>query len=341
MMAKHVPLVSVLRGPLRESMHSGRVAVVHSSGALVASAGDPKDPMFARSTAKLLQVIPVLVSGASERFGLEDQDIAVACASHNGEPVHVEAVTKLLEKAGISQDQLQCGPHAPYHKPTAVRMREHGTPFTSLHNNCSGKHAAMLTLSAFLGAKDENYMDPSHPVQQYMLKTVAAMSGEEAADIPLGIDGCGVPVFAMPLQKLALAYARLGRPDSLPEGYAAACGRILRALRSHPHLLAGDDRFDTALIRATGGRLIGKMGAEGVFAVTVPDEGLGIAVKVEDGSLRALYPAVVEALRQLQLLSGREYEALAGFHSPLLHNWRGDAVGRIEPCFTLDREACG
>jgi L-asparaginase II len=196
----------------------------------------------------------------------------------------------------------------------------------------------MLALAAALGVPAHNYHLHEHPVQQQMLATVAQMAGIASERIILSVDGCGVPVFGLPLARLAAAYALLGTPDErLSAERAAACRRIVAGIRAHPFLLAGTDRFDTALIEATGGRIIGKMGAEGVFALTIPDERFGLAVKIEDGSLRALYPAVVEALRQAGVLSQEELLRLQRFHRPAVRNWRNEIVGSIEPDFTLRR----
>lgn len=328
-------IVRVFRAELAESAHRGHIAVVRADCRILYELGDPCSVTFARSSAKPLQAIPVLESGAAEAFGLTDREIAVICASHNGEEEHTSAVRSILAKLGKSPDDLQCGVQEPYHKATADRMKERGERPTSLHNNCSGKHAGMIALALAMNAPAQHYISAEHPVQRRMLDTVAEMSGVPAGEIALGIDGCGVPVFGLPLCKLAAAYARLGAPDGLPPHRADACRRIIGALRNHPAMLAGQDRFDTHLIEATQGRIVGKMGAEGVFALTVPDARLGVAVKVEDGALRALYPAVVEALRQLQLLTPQELNRLAPFHRPPVVNRRGEQVGRIEPAFTL------
>ncbi|MBP1961248.1 L-asparaginase II [Paenibacillus aceris] len=214
-------------------------------------------------------------------------------------------------------------------------MRERGEAPTTLHNNCSGKHSGMLALCAHLGASPDTYMSLQHPVQQLMLDAVCAMSDIPKSQMELGIDGCGVPVFGMPIPHLALAFARLGSPEGLPTVRANACQRIVAAVQKYPQFLAGNDRFDTQLIKVTQGRIIGKMGAEGIFALTVPDKGLGFVLKIEDGNQRALYPAVIEALKQLNLLTAAEVGELAAFHTPTVHNWQGTEVGIIRPDFQL------
>ncbi|MZQ81693.1 asparaginase [Paenibacillus sp. 5J-6] len=328
-------IVRVYRGNITESIHRVHLAVVNTKGSLLHSAGDPQLLTFARSTAKLIQALPVIESGAAEHFGLGDAEIALCCASHNGEAEHVNAAQGILGKLGFHHEHLQCGAHEPYHAPTAQAMRERGEAPTTLHNNCSGKHSGMLALCAHLGASPDTYMSLQHPVQQLMLDAVCAMSDIPKSQMELGVDGCGVPVFGMPINHLALAFARLGSPEALPELRANACQRIVAAVRKYPQYLAGSDRFDTQLIEVTQGRIIGKMGAEGIFALTVPDKGLGLVLKIEDGNQRALYPAVIEALKQLDLLSAAEVSQLAAFHTPTVHNWQGTEVGIIRPDFQL------
>ncbi|WP_199617802.1 asparaginase [Paenibacillus alkalitolerans] len=327
-------LVHITRGAIVESVHRGHIAVVDVSGRVTAKAGDPAYVTYARSSAKLLQAVPVVASGAAEAFKFSPQEIAILCASHSGEALHVETVTAMLAKIGIDQGALQCGAHAPYHKPSADELRREGRQPTPLHNNCSGKHSGMLALSIHLGAPLDTYMEPDHPAQRQMLETFAAFAGVSADDIAIGIDGCGVPVYGLPLKNLAQAFAGLGSPSEHLS--AAACRQITDSIARHPNMLAGTGRYDTALIEATGGRLIGKMGAEGVFAVSNPGSGLGLAVKIEDGSQRALYPAATEALKQLGWLSLEETEKLARFHEPAVRNWSGTEVGRTTSVFRLE-----
>lgn len=328
-------LVRVERGPLTESVHSGHIAVVEARGSLIAFAGDPGFVAFARSAAKPLQAVPVIEAQAAERFAFAGEEIALMCASHGGEAEHIRTVTSMLGKIGTTAAALACGSHYPLHEPTADRMKAAGETPTRLHNNCSGKHAGMLALARLLDAPAVGYALPDHPVQQAMLRAVADLAGIRPERIIVGIDGCGVPVFGLPLDRLACAFAALGAPGRLPAPRAAACRTIVDAVRRHPLHIAGTDRFDTRLIEATGGRLVGKMGAEGVFALTAPEEGAALAVKIADGAQRALYPAVMEALIQLGWLNSRERAALASFHRPTVRNWSKDEVGAIVPDFRL------
>jgi L-asparaginase II len=330
-------LVHVKRGPLVESRHAGHIVVADSEGSIRYYAGNYSYLCFARSAAKPLQAIRVVESGAAARAGLTEAELALCCASHSGQQEHTYAAKSILAKAGLTPEALQCGDQVPWHQPTALAMAESGHKPDSLHNNCSGKHAGMLLLAVDSGWPISHYTAPSHPVQQRMLLTVASMCGLRPQQVILGTDGCGVPVFGVPLASLAAAYARLGSPDRLNEPLADAASRLLNAIRHNPLYIAGEDRFDTELVRITNGRLIGKMGAEGVYGLTIPELGLGLAVKIEDGAERALYPAVMEALVQLGMLNADEGTRLAAYHKPPVLNRRGETVGQIVPVFKLKR----
>ncbi|OXM85874.1 asparaginase [Paenibacillus rigui] len=329
-------LVAAVRGELTESIHRGHIAVVNIHRHTVAYAGNPDHYTFARSTAKLLQAIPLLEAGGAEAYGFNDKQVALLCSSHNGEDAHAATADAILERLGLHESALLCGVHEPYHQPTAERLKAQGIPLTPLRNNCSGKHSGMLALALLRHWSTGQYSDLEHPVQQQMLHIMSDMTGIPAGQITLGTDGCGVPVFAVPISSLAYAYARLGQPIDLPDARAQACKRIIKSAANEPYYVAGSGRFDTRLIEVTQGRLIGKMGAEGVFALTVPEQGLGIAVKIEDGSMRALYPAVMEALIQLDLLQKHEIEALSEFQQPPIVNCQKAVVGRLQPVLKLE-----
>lgn len=321
-------LVDVQRAGLSESIHRGHIAVVTDTGERLHALGNPLQPIFARSAAKPLQAIAVLEAGAKEAYNLSLAEIALLCASHNGEAIHTDAVHALLARIGESEQALTCGSHYPFHKGTTHTMLLNNTPATTIHNNCSGKHAGMLVLAHCLNKSTDGYAQLTHPVQQAMLAVVARMAELIPTEIATGIDGCGVPVFNLPLERLALAYAKLGTQPG-------AAATICEALAAHPEYLAGEDRYDTHLIRVTNGRVLGKMGAEGVFALTVPAKKIGVAIKIEDGNFRALYPAVTETLMQLNIISQAEYEVLNDWHNPVIYNHAGTEVGKIVPCFTI------
>jgi len=327
--------VRVLRGQLTECIHHGHLVVVNEQGDILHSAGEPTYVTYARSTAKPLQAIPVIESGAADRYGFTEEELSLFCASHSGEEAHTITAFQVLNKIGLGAEHLQCGVHEPFHSATTAYMREHQIKPSALHNNCSGKHSAMLALATHLQVPIDNYLSIHHPVQQLMLQTVSDMSGVPANQIAIGIDGCGVPVFGLGLHQLARAYARLGNPVQLGETRANACRRIVHAIANHPLYLGGSDRFDTALIRVTKGRIIGKLGAEGVYAITIPEKGLGIALKIEDGAKRAMHPAIIEALVQLDLLTADELAELQNFYHPIVKNWQGTIVGSIEATVKL------
>lgn len=328
-------LVHVKRGNIVECAHRGYIAVVDYKGNVLASVGNPQHVTYARSTVKPLQALPLLESGAAESFGLTDEELVVVCSSHSGQDAHVHNVQSILRKAGVDQLCIQCGPHLPLHKDTAKRMRERGEEPIPLHNNCSGKHAGMLALGQYIGADLSTYLQLLNPIQQHMLHTVADMCKLSAEQLETGIDGCGVPVFAMPIEKLGYAMACFGHPIDLPEKRAEACRRLIGAIQKYPLHLAGETRFETELMQITNSKVIAKSGADGIFILTVPNKGMGIVIKAEDGSHRAVFPTVVETLKQLELIDANQLKALKRFHQQDNVNWAGTKVGEIRPVFTL------
>src|SRR5215207_3075854 len=325
------PLVEVRRGAITESRHRGHVVAVDGEGAVVARLGTPQTVTFLRSSAKQHQAIPLLVSGAARRFEFTDREIAVACGSHSGQPVHVETVAAMLRKIGLGADALKCGVHEPFDKQTAQEMRVRGEQPTVLHNNCSGKHAGMLALAVHLGAPPETYDQPDNPVQLAAARAVSQFSGFPVEDIAVGVDGCGVPVFGLTVRAMALMYARLVAPPAdFDAETRAACRRVIAAMAAYPELVGGTrERFDTEVMRAAAGRVVSKVGAEGVYTAGVlPCEewpkGLGLAFKIEDGEDRRARPTVaIEALRQLGVLDENAYKALSPYASFPVQNHRG------------------
>lgn len=337
------PLVDVLRGSITESRHHGHVIVLDGDGQALASLGAPDHWTFLRSSAKPHQTIPLVATGAADHFGFTESEIAIACGSHNGEDEHTLAVASMLKKIGLDESALHCGAHEPYGKEAAQELRDSERQPTALHNNCSGKHAAMLALSIFLGAPVENYEEVGHPVQRMIAQALAQFSGVPKHELGVGIDGCSAPNFAVPLRAMALMYARLVQPPAwLKDETRAACERIVGAVRAHPEMIEGRGELDTELMRATAGRVISKVGAEGVYTAGVlPCErfpsGLGIALKIEDGDKgeRARSPIAIEIFRQLGLLADTDTQILNGLASPIIRNHRGDEVGRVVTTFKL------
>ncbi len=329
-------LVELTRGGVVESIHRGDLAVVDFEGLLLYSVGDPREKSaFIRSSSKPIQAIPVVESGAASRYGLTDQELAVFCASHSAEDIHVETIMSILRKIDLPESALQCGRHLPFDKASSEALVRAGEEPREVHCNCSGKHSGMLTLAQHMGWDASNYLNLEHPVQQAMLDAMAKFAEMSREDISIGIDGCGVPVFGLPVYNMALAWAQLVQPDRFSPATQQAAARIRTAMTRHPRLVAGTGRLCTGLMTSLNGRVIAKSGAEGVYCVALLDKGIGIAVKIEDGNGRATGPAVIEALQQMGFLSEDDLEALKGFHYPTLYNHRRDVIGQSRPVFQL------
>lgn len=318
--------VVVTRSGLVESRHSVHAAIVGAEDALVGAAGNPRIVSFWRSGTKPFQVMPFVADGGLDDLGWGDDEIALACGSHGGEPEHVALVEAMLRDIGLEEGDLACGVHEPL-SPRGIRLaRESGVRLSRLHNNCSGKHAAMLARAHAAGWATAGYERPDHPVQRSVAQAVATWTATAANSLPVGVDGCGIPVVALPLDAMARAYARLGAAASRGEEVA---GRVIHAMRARPFFVGGTDRFDSVVIEETGGRVVSKIGAEGVHCLTVPDLGIGIAVKVGDGAQRAQYPAVLRALQHLGVLDDRPAPRLADFLNKSVRNTRNEIVGEI------------
>ncbi len=339
------PLVEVRRGAITESRHRGHIAAVDPDGNVLAQLGSPETLTFLRSSCKPHQALPLVASGAADHFGFTEKEIAVACGSHSGEPIHTAAVTEMLRKIGLDQSALKCGTHEPFSQEVARQLRDTRTEPNVLQNNCSGKHAGMLALARHLNAPTESYDQPDSPVQLLIGRTVAQFSEIKIEDISVGIDGCGVPVFGITVLAMARMYARLvAPPASFDEETREACRRIVGAMISYPEMVGGTtERLDTEMIRAASGRLISKVGAEGVYTVGVLPckdwpRGLGVALKIEDGEDRRARPTVViESLRQLGVLKDESLEAVASYAFFPITNRRGDVVGEVRASFELER----
>jgi L-asparaginase II len=343
--AQPAPLVEVWRGAIVESRHRGHVAVADADGRIVARLGEPETVTYLRSSGKPFQAIPLVASGAADRFGFTPREVAIACGSHSGEPVHEETVAGMLEKIGLDASALKCGAHEPFSPEATAELRRRGEKPRVLQNNCSGKHAGMLALALHLGAPAETYDEPTSPVQQSILRAVAQFSGVSASEIVGGTDGCGVPVFGLSIRAMALMYARLVAP---PADFDArvrdAAARIVAAMTGSPEMVGGTrERLDTEMMRVARGGIISKIGAEGVYTVGVlPSKrfprGLGLALKIEDGEDRRARPTVViESLRQLGALGADALERLAPYSSFAVRNHRGDRVGEVRAAFELER----
>ena len=336
-------LLELSRGEYTEARHRGSLAAVAADGHLVAVLGDPEQPTILRSAAKPFQLMTVLASGAAERFGLGDEELAVAAASHSAEPEHLRAVRSLLAKIGLEESDLRCGVHPPCTPHTAERMARAGETPTPVHNNCSGKHAGMLAACLARGWPTEGYDRLEHPLQQENLGRIARLADLPPERVGIVIDGCGVPAFVLPLARAALAFAKLADPSVAPAGEGELARRAMAAITARPSYgSAAVGRLEAALMEVGGGRLLAKVGAEGVYGVgiapgVVGKRGLGLALKLEDGITfnRASDPIVVEALRQLGALGKRDLERLSEFAIREVTNCRGEAVGRMRVLFNL------
>lgn len=324
--------VMVWRGASIESRHTVHVAVVDARGELRCSAGDPAFMAFARSAVKPVQALPLIDDGVADRFGFTTAELAVCCASHSGEPQHVDLAASILRRIGAGAEALACGPHMPFDDDAADALRSAGREPSRLHNNCSGKHAGMLALARHHGWPLEGYHEATHPVQQRMLREMAQWGDVEATSIVTAVDGCGVVTFGMSVQSLARMFAALSVSTRRNEGAAA---RVIRAMLQHPEVVGGTHRMCTALMRASGGRIFAKVGAEGVYCAGIPGAELGVALKVQDGSQRAAEPALLEVLRMLGVLGDHELAELDSWARPRIRNTRGEVVGRVEPDIEL------
>ncbi|NIQ24449.1 MAG: asparaginase, partial [Pseudomonas stutzeri] len=316
-------LANVWRGNAIESRHRGAVVAVNITGKRMLALGDVDAPVFPRSAIKPLQAVPLVESGAAERYGLGDAEIALACASHNGEPIHVEAVGRWLVRIGLSPNDLECGPQRPLHEASADALIQAGQKPAPIHHNCSGKHAGMLTTCRFFDEDTCGYTAYGHPTQQRWFDVLGDLTGLDPLVRPHGIDGCGVPVLAWPLERLAYAFARFADPAGLSEARRNALGRIRGAIAARPEMIAGTGRLCSRLAQVTGGELIGKVGGEGVYGVAVPARGLGLMLKIDDGAKRAAEVAVGASLEKLGLLKSEWRDALAEYFRPAVRNQAG------------------
>ena len=324
--------IEIRRGGVVESVHRVCIAVVDGSGRLRASAGDARHPAFARSAVKPIQAVPVVEDGAAQQFQMSDRELALCCASHSGEARHVETVAAMLRRLGLGEEALACGPQEPRHSPSAQALRAAGRSAGRLHNNCSGKHAGMLALARVRGWPTTGYHREDHPVQQRMLHEMARWTGVRVEDIPTAVDGCGVITFGLTVEALAGAFARMAAGTRHGDDVVA---RIVGAMVKWPDFVAGAGRLCTRLMSVAGGRIFAKVGAEGVYCAGIPGAELGVALKVEDGAMRAAEPALLATLRVLDVLSADEIAQLADFAEPDVLNTRGERVGEVRAIVSL------
>ncbi len=321
-------LVEALRGGLVESRHRGAAAVVDADGAIVFTIGDVTRPVFPRSAVKPLQALPLVESGAADRDAFGDEELALACASHSGEPAHVEGVTCMLAKAGLDASALACGTHWPSSHAAAFALARTGAP-SALHNNCSGKHAGFLCVACAMGIDHAGYWRPEHAVQRTVLAVLEDLTGAVLPEDCRAVDGCSVPTWAVPLQNLARAFAKFGTGRGLGPERAAAAARLRAACAQKPWYVAGTGRFCTEIMRLLGPRVLVKTGAEGVYCGALPQQGLGIAIKCDDGAGRAAEAIMAALIGRFLPMEDQERGTLAAFARPALRNWNGIEVGGL------------
>jgi L-asparaginase II len=335
-------LVEVLRGSTVESRHAGALAVVDASGAVHTALGDIERPIFPRSAVKLLQALPLVASGAAEAFGLTDAELALACASHSGEPEHVATAAGVLAKLELDVNALECGTQWPSREPVLRGMVARGELATPLHNNCSGKHGGFVCVACLMARQAgrepaefaRGYIGAEHPVMREVSAALSAATGVDVDRAPRGTDGCSIPTFALPLRSLALAFARAGTGQGLSEANARAARRLRAAAARAPFMVGGTDRFDTRVMQAYGERVFCKIGAEGVYCAALPELGLGVAMKIDDGAVRAAEAAIAAVV---QALLQTEDELLRNYSHLALRNWRSIVVGSLRPSEALSR----
>jgi L-asparaginase II len=330
-------LVEVLRGAVVESRHRGAVAVCDADGGERLALGDIDRPVFPRSAVKAIQALPLVESGAADAYGFGDRELALACSSHNGEEAHVALAAAMLGKAGLGGEALECGAHWPLHQPAMLALaRAGGTP-GGLHNNCSGKHSGFLCTCRHLGIAHAGYVEAGHRSQDMVREALQSVTGAAHDAAGRGIDGCSIPTYAVPLKSLALGFARMATGIGLAPGRGRAARRLLSACMDEPFYVAGTDRADTRLMQAAPGRIFAKIGAEGVFCAALPELGLGIALKCDDGGERAAEVIVAAVLGRLLAADEELAERLDIMARPSLHNRRGLLVGGLRPAGALGR----
>ncbi|HEV7259752.1 MAG TPA: asparaginase [Bosea sp. (in: a-proteobacteria)] len=322
-------LAEVTRGDTVESRHRGAALVIDADGAVVFSAGDIDRPVFPRSAVKAIQALPLLESGAADRYGLTDQEIALAVSSHSGEPLHAETSLAMLRKAGREAGCLECGAHWPMNEAAARAIAKAGQEPSALNNNCSGKHAGFVCLACGLDEDPAGYIKPGHAVQQAVRGALEEVTGAVHSADRMGTDGCSIPTYAVPLRALALGFARFGTGHGFRAERAQAAARIRKAAALHPFLVAGTGRFDTRAMELLRERIFIKTGAEGVYCGSLPELGYGIALKCDDGAGRAAEVAMAALIARFLPMTEAEQAAFAPLRESVMKNWNGIEVGRV------------
>lgn len=328
-------LIEQTRGTYVENRHRGAFVIADAEGNIIASAGDIARPVFPRSAIKSMQALAMVTSGAIERFDLTDEELALACASHHGEDVHVLGVTSFLGHVGLSAADLECGAHQPTNGRAREALRRAGEEPTALHNNCSGKHSGMLSVARALGVDTHDYVTRNHPVQVAVRRAIETVVGGQLSEDRCGTDGCSIPTWAAPLSGFAQGFARMATGERLPDDLARAAHRIFDAATSHPLLVAGTGHLDTLVMEAFGGRVMQKGGAEGVQCGAIRDKGWGYALKIDDGNMLASQTLVANLLLQFADPDEAQRAVLEKFARQTIKNVRGLDVGEMRAAVPL------
>ena len=328
------PLIELTRNGISECFHAGALAVTDTEGRVIAQVGNPHWLCFTRSTLKALQALPLVQSGGAKQLNLTSKELALMCASHNGEDMHVEQVSSILKKGGNTYQQLRCGCHVPYRFSFNDKPLPEGFVVDERHHNCSGKHSGFLAYCSLHGVPKETYTELDHPLQQQIRKAVADVTGVASEDMGVGVDGCSAPNFAVPLSNLARSYARLAKPE-VDEVYGASLKLLGDAMTAHPELVSGTGRSDADLMRVGRGDWVTKVGADGVQVIGSRSRGQALALKIADGNKVALFAATVEALDQLGWLDATQREELHVWRAQSLSNIKGLNVGERRSVFKL------
>lgn len=334
-------VVKIFRGNLIENLYRGDVSIIKNPGNSIYSLGDEQKLTYWRSAAKPIQALPVIYSGAYQRYGFTDQELAIMAGSHNGEEKHIKLVFSILDKINLTEKDLKCGICPPVHRPTANYLKKNGIEITPAYNPCSGKHAAQLSLCKYYSWPVTDYYSVNHPVQQMILDIVGDISEYTKEKIYLGIDDCTVPVFGMPLKNMSKAYARIANWESLPKQYKQAAQKMFFSMVNNPDIVGGTDRFDTDLMKVSDGNLVAKSGADGVFCIGIryekEDSSLGITIKMESGNMKFMPLAVIRILGQIKILSEKQIQKLKKYEPSDILNYRDEKIGYITSDFELKK----
>lgn len=335
-------LIKIYRGNLIENIHRGDISVVDKKGKSIFLVGDSEKITYWRSAAKPIQVMPVIYSGAADKYKLTEKEIAILTSSHSGEDEHIKLIYSILDKISLDERNLLCGAYPAFRKTTNNSLIQDKTNAKPIYNPCSGKHVAQLILCKYYGWRINDYYKLEHPVQQMILDIVAKMTEYPKEEIYLGVDGCGVPVFGLPIKNMSCAYARIANWELLPLEYQQSAKRIFLSMIRYPEIVGGTDRFDTDLMRISEGKLLAKSGADGVFCIGVRNnnnnKGIGITIKMESGNMKFLPMVAIQVLSQLKILSKEKLNQLEKYCSSWVKNYRNEKVGKFISDFKI-REA--